>query len=255
MSAGVAIASPERSLEDEIFHLQKLDLRPPVRKVVEEAAQLFGDGRHMEACALIEKAQAMRTVEKSPEAPNGHGTEPPVREAAEDPVADLVNNLAKGLAEVLVGAIRGIEKHLTTETRALGASFQQQLERLTEMAVDQKSATAAASESFRRAGERHDAELRDLRAQFQQFSSVTSERLDAVCSRAGVQQEELAALQTSVLGVSPRVTALVDRLDRQADAIRSMYDGQALRETVLDEVMGVLGRLKTGTPAVPADQL
>jgi len=71
----------------------------------------------------------------------------------------------------------------------------------------------------------------------------------------GVQQEELAALQTSVLGVSPRVTALVERLDRQADAIRSMYDGQALRETVLDEVVGVLGRLKTGTPAVAADQL
>ena len=211
MSAGVAIVSPERSLEDEIFHLQKLDLSPPVRKVVDEAAQLFGEGRHMEAGALIEKAQAMRTVENPQEPANGHGAGVVARESSDDAVADLVNNLAKGLAEVLVGAIRGLEKHLTTETRALGSSFQQQFERLADMVADQKSAE-----------ESRDVQVRDLRAEFQQFSSATTERLDAVCSRVGVQQEELAALQTTVLGVSPRVTALVERLDRQADAIRSM---------------------------------
>lgn len=289
MTPGVALVNGERGLEDEIFHLQKLELDSAVRQVVEEAAQLFGEGRHMEAGALIEKAQAMRAVAGSKEPPpadsgNGHRTEAFLQRAAENVVADLVGNLAKGLAEVLVGAIRGLETHIAAETRALGSSFQQQLDRLqtsvddllelkgridrlTEIVVEQKLVNAsaqqryehlaAASESLRQADERRDAEVRDLRGELQQFSSSVSERLDAVCSRVGVQQEELAAVQSSVSGASPRVAALVERLDRQANAIRSICEGQNLHETALDEVVGVLSRLQASkpAPAIPADQL
>ena len=49
----------DRNLEEAIFQMQKLNTENGVKQLVEEAAQLFANGRHMEAGALLEKAEAI----------------------------------------------------------------------------------------------------------------------------------------------------------------------------------------------------
>ena len=52
-------------MEDEIIRLQKLALPPQVAEVAEEAAQVFADGREMEAEALVEKVAALLRNEEA----------------------------------------------------------------------------------------------------------------------------------------------------------------------------------------------
>src|ERR1700686_1412274 len=54
----------DRNLEEAIFQLQKLNTENGVKQLVEEAAQLFANGRHIEAGALMEKAEAMMATDK-----------------------------------------------------------------------------------------------------------------------------------------------------------------------------------------------
>ena len=54
-----------RELEDEIIRLQKLPLPPQVAQVAEEAAQVFANGREMEAEALVEKVAALLRKEEA----------------------------------------------------------------------------------------------------------------------------------------------------------------------------------------------
>ena len=225
MTGDVALATGERRLEDEIFQFQKLDLDPPVRQVVEEASQLFADGRHMEAAALIEKAEAMRSVA------NGKANSTDADDTAVD---RLVADLARGLAEVLAKAVHKLEEHLTVETRALGRSIEQRLD------------TAAAGIELVAA--RHESEIGAVRAEVRELKSSLTERIDSLCARVDVEHQELGALQSTVDGVSPRVNALVERLDRQAGAIRSIYDAQTMRENALDQLGEVLAKLKASNP-------
>src|SRR5262245_25096847 len=53
---------PDYKLEDRICRLRKLSRDPGVGQILEEAMQLCGAGRQMEAVALVEKAEAMNSV-------------------------------------------------------------------------------------------------------------------------------------------------------------------------------------------------
>ncbi len=226
MATDIAVATGERRLEDEIFQFQKLDLEPPVRQVVEEALQLFAEGRHMEAAALIEKAEAMRSVA------NGGAND--ATDAGDAAVDALVADLARGLAEVLAKAVHKLEERLAAETRALGRSIEGRLD-----------ATTAAIEH---AAAKHDSEVGALRSEVHDLRSSVSEKVDALCARVNAHQEKLDALQSTVTDVSPRVNTLVERLDRQANAIRSIYDVQTLRENALDQLGEALTNLKAARP-------
>src|SRR5215469_3559910 len=58
MMSAVSMAS-DHSLEERIYQMQKLGLDSGVREILEEASQLCAEGRHIEASALAEKAEAM----------------------------------------------------------------------------------------------------------------------------------------------------------------------------------------------------
>ena len=181
----------------------------------------------MEAAALIEKAEAMQSV--------ANGKSNGATDASAPVVDNLVADLARGLAEVLAKAVHRLEEHLAAETRALGRSIEERLD-----------TTAAAIE---RAAARHESEVGALRSEMHDLRSSLSERVDAVCARVEVHQEQLGELRSTVLGVSPQVNTLVERLDRQADAIRSIYEVQTLRESALDQLGEALAKLKASNPA------
>lgn len=140
----------DRNLEDAIFQLQKLNTENGVKQLVEEAAQLFANGRHMEAGALLEKAEAIManrgalatTHPSSP--PAGRNEQSKLEERAkvddrakvdEQAMANMAGKLADGLSKILTGAFQELERHIIGESRKISTSLEQQLERL-QAAVD-----------------------------------------------------------------------------------------------------------------------
>jgi hypothetical protein len=71
-----------------------------------------------------------------------------------------------------------------------------------------------------------------------------SERIDGLCKELGVQQEDIAAVKSTLSGFYARVDGLVERLDKQAAALRSMCATYTQRETELEQLVEGLARLR-----------
>jgi chromosome segregation ATPase len=83
-----------------------------------------------------------------------------------------------------------------------------------------------------------------LRSEAREFSTVTAQQIEGVAARLGLHQEELTGLKSTVSEISRKVTGILERLDRQAEVIRSLNETQTRRTAALDELLGVLTRLK-----------
>ena len=287
----------DRNLEEAIYQLQKLNTENGIEQLLEEAAQLYSSGRHIEAGALMEKAEAMMAA-----AAAGHPVPAAVRavvshsnawNAAAPPAAtpraatadkelergqvdeqitaQIAAKLADGLAKILIGAFHELEIHLVGESRKVAHSFQEQLERLqatveslvqlqtrfahlTEAVSEQRSTSVALGEKYNQLAQtvtsleqttsRHQSELAGLRGETKDLSAIVGQHVDTLAARLGLHLEELSGLKTTVSDISRKVAGFIERLDRQAEVIRSLNDVQARRAAALDDVLGVLARLK-----------
>ena len=120
-----------------------------------------------------------------------------------------------------------------SEQRATGLAIQEKCQQL-----------SAATASLQESDARHTSELAALQNQAAQFSISVNERLEGICRDLGVQQEDLSAVKSALGGFSTSVDTVVERLDRQAEALRSMYATYAQRETELEQLMDGLARLR-----------
>jgi chromosome segregation ATPase len=102
---------------------------------------------------------------------------------------------------------------------------------------------------------RQQAELAALRSETQVLGTSVSGRIDTLSRELGVQQEDITAVKSTLGAISSSVSTLVERLDRQADALRSMYASYAQRETVLEQLMDGLTKLRAQPAPVPAARL
>jgi|SRR5579863_1129772 len=300
----------DRNLEEAIYQLQKLNTENGVKQLVEEAARLFASGRHMEAGALMEKAEAMiarqgngdvtHTGSPTPATPSEPGKAGDAAKMEEQVVVRVAVKLADGLARILSGAFQELERHVIGESRKLGVSFEQQLVRLqstvdslgqmqvrfdqvVESIAEQKSAVSAMGKmydqlsgtviSLQEVSARHATELGTLRgeatalreetgglrtettrlrAEAKEFSTGLIQQMDGLSARVGLHQEELTGLKSTVSEISRKVAGFIDRVDRQSEVIRSLSDNQTRRAAALDEMLGVLTRLKTPDPVAAA---
>ncbi len=225
----------------------------------------------------VEPVTMGATVWKEPRAvvkPDSSGSSGPVAGGGveDDPAAArVIGKLATGLAGILVEAFRDLLARKADENRALSCSIEQQedrlaaaaeglielsgrIERLAEGVSGQKSVGLATQqkcehltaglESLWEANKRHESAAADLRKEMQELSGSVTDRLDALLHRLGLQHEEISALKCTASEVSPRVAAIVERLDRQAEAIRSIWEAQVQREAALDDLVAALTRLK-----------
>ena len=187
-------------------------------------------------------------------------------------LAPLVDNVAYGLASVLVVAIRGLENHIASETRKVGETVGRRLDTLqtgfqdlTDAISEQRSLNlsvqdkcqhlAVAAASMQESQARQDAELATLRKETGEFSASVSERIEAIFKELGVHQEDIAAVKSTLSGLYSRVDAIVERLDKQAVALRSMCATYAHRETEIEQLVDGLARLRAYPAPAPTNGL
>ena len=97
--------------------------------------------------------------------------------------------------------------------------------------------------------------LETLRSETRALSSANAGRIDEILRDMGVYEEDMVAIKEPIGTLASRVDTLVERLDRQADAFRSMNAAHSQRESELEQVMDSLVRLRGFKAALPASGL
>jgi chromosome segregation ATPase len=173
----------------------------------------------------------------------------------------LVEKIAYSLARGLTVAMKELENHIASETRKVSDSVGRRLDalqasvqdlsmavseqRVLNLAVQEKCKDlAAVTESLKDSGARQAADLTALRTETSQQSASMSERIQQLCKDVGVQQEDLAAIKSNFEALGSRMDSLTQRLDKQAEALRSMYATYAQRETELEQLVEGLVKLR-----------
>ena len=245
---------------EEVFRLQKAD-RESSKRHAEAAVGLDAERHPFEAGRAAEGDRSETEESRSSDSAFNEA----IRELALGP---LVDRVAYGLAKVLVVAVRELENHIAGETRKVGDTVGRRLDtlqgsfqELTEAVSEQRSKSlvveekcqqlAAATASLKESDARQEAGLEALRSEAREFSTLVSERIDVLFKELGVQQEDIAAIKSMLSGFSSRVDAFVERLDKQADVLRSMCSTYSQRETELEQLVDGLARLRAyPAPAV-----
>jgi chromosome segregation ATPase len=168
--------------------------------------------------------------------------------AAEEGIRRQADEAAALLKEADARQAAAIEA-LAAETKAA----QEELDRRQAAAIEAVAAqTKAAQEE---ASARQAADVAALQAAAQAFSQAISERVDGLCKELGVQQEDVAALKSTLVAFSSRVDLLAERLDRQAEAVRSMCTAYSQRESELEQLVSGLARLRAFPTPLPSNGL
>jgi chromosome segregation ATPase len=222
------------------------------------------------------------------------GGDDPAQSDDEFALVPLVNKIAHSIARGLVVAMKELEDHIAAETRKVGDtvdrrldSLQTSLQDLSRFVVDQRSTNALVegqlqevtaglrevgaceasdvealrqevqdlSASLLETGARQAADLEALRTESKVLSQSIGERIDGLCKELGVHQEDIAAVKGTLGDFPARVDALVDRLDRQADTVRSLCTAYSQRETELEQLVDGLARLRAFPTPIPAQGL
>jgi chromosome segregation ATPase len=107
--------------------------------------------------------------------------------------------------------------------------------------------------SLQDADSRQQAELVTLRTEAKESAAAIAGRIDTLCQELFVHQEDIAAIKSTLSGFSKTVEGVVERLDRQADALRTMCAAYAQRETELESLVDGLARLRAYPAPAPVD--
>jgi chromosome segregation ATPase len=105
--------------------------------------------------------------------------------------------------------------------------------------------------ALRERGSRHESSLLAAQAEAKAFAAAVAERFDTLCAEIGVQQEDIAALKSTLSGFGTRLDGVLERLDKQADALHSMYLTYSQRESELEQLIEGLTRLRSVPPPTP----
>ena len=152
----------------------------------------------------------------------------------DDVVAHVAEAIAVGLSRIRNNTIRELEKRRVAELGMLSATVAEQRQRLDttvgelaevkhriggllDVVSAQVSAACANTHKYEEMAQGI-AALREAGARQESAIAAVTGRLDEVAGRVETQQQELTSLRPALLELSPRVAAVVERLDRGLDA-------------------------------------
>jgi hypothetical protein len=237
------------SLPETVIALQRLDLLPETREVVEEAARLLQDGREMEARALVEKAEALAAQASNGKRNgngngNGHGNgnDSGDRRWAGTMIAPIAEKLATGFTAVLTNVLEDIYQHTGDQVQIVASVLEARIHGIEE-ALHHNDTVEERLEQLA-------AEHRALRqAQEETSSAVNLWQQAGLESRIAAVEERVTGIDQVVRDLQPQVTTVLTRLDRQTDTLRSLEQRHAQRVSALNQVLDNLSRLREEEPA------
>jgi chromosome segregation ATPase len=171
--------------------------------------------------------------------------------------------------DALQASMQDLSKFVT-EQQSLNVTYKTELETLAATLQETDTRQTAAVETLRTettassaaASDRIDAAVaaqhesdRLREAQMAELSQLLVERVESLCKELGVQQEDVSAIKTTLSAFSTRTDVLAQRLDRQAEAVRSMYTSYSQRETELEQLVDGLARLRAFPAPMPSNGL
>lgn len=262
----------EQSLSEAVILLQRQDLAPETRDVVDEAARLLIEGREGEARALIEKAEALASLEQvSGEAVAQASTVPPEKPASpalQEIVAPLAARLTEGFTGLLTGILEEIHRYAGDQIQGATNSLQQHIDELDsaicDLVVVGERLEARSNEHQTRfdGTQRAHEELRGAVATLQQsdeeqteairrvihvtdeLSNHLAEQVEASASRFVSVEERVGVLEQFAQDMPERISILAARLDGQTETLRFLEQRQAHRVSTLNQVLDSLARLR-----------
>ena len=131
---------------------------------------------------------------------------------------------------------------------ALSNATQQQIDTL-------DSTLTATAASLRECDAQQSDALAALGTETKELAASVTDRIGALTREMGIQQDDIAALKSTVCSISSRADSIVERLDKQADTLRSMYATYAQRETELEQLVDGLARLRAYPAQAPKNGL
>ena len=170
------------------------------------------------------------------------GSDPLMERLARDLTSVFLTTLCEWQTSDGAQALRTMvrhHEHWLTATAERVSELSHNLKSLTETVAHQQAAGAATHKA-----------VGDLREQIQEVTGSIKERVEALVVRVGLQMEDLKSWQTSASDLPKKVDSVVERLDRQAEAIRTLWDSKSQTAHVLEELVGILGRITAGPPTV-----
>jgi len=247
----------EKSLSEAVILLQRQELAPETREIVEEAARLLAEERESEARALIEKAEALAALHHSAkaaaeEAPRQvEATAAPSLQAIVSPIAA---RLTEGFTSLLTGVLEDIHSYAGSQIQAAGQHFQQHIdeldaaicdlvvvgERLQEQAGEHQTRLAALQESDQEQTEAIHSVIRVA----DELSSNLVEQVEASASRFLSVEERVGVLEQFAQEMPNQISAFAARLDGQNETLRLLQQRQANRVSTLNDVLDSLSRLR-----------
>ena len=270
MATNTIDMAAERPLAEEIFRLQRLEGEPGQKNGKENGAAIES-GEGLALAPLVDKIAygiARGLVVAMKELENHIASE--TRKVGDsvgrrlDTLQASVQDLTVAVSEQRAFSISIQEKcrELADGAESLKEADGRQEAGLASLRTETKELSTAVSarldDATRRltdADARQDVELESLRSATKETSAAISERIDALCKDLSVQQEDIAAVKSTLCGFSSTVEGLVTRLDRQADALRTMCAASAQRETELGSLVDGLARLRAYPAPAPTDRL
>lgn len=154
-----------------------------------------------------------------------------------------------------LSTLRGETKEISADLSRKVQTLGEELGSRDEAAGQRLDALAAATAALRESDARQADELAAIRSEARAQSAATSERIDGICRDLGVQQEDLEAVKATLTGLSTRADGVVERLDRQAEALRSICSTYAQRENELEQLMDGLARLRSHPAPMATNRL
>jgi septal ring factor EnvC (AmiA/AmiB activator) len=238
----------ELSLPDTVIALQRLDLLPETREVVEEAARLLQDGREMEARALVEKAEALAAQALNGKANgNGNGYGKGISHDsgyrwAGAMIGPIAEKLATGFTAVLTSVLEDIYQHTGNQVQVVASVLEERIHGIEE-AIQRTS-------TFEERFEQVAAEQEALRHAHEETSGAVDLWHQAgLESRLAAVEERVTGIDQIVRDLQPQVSTVMTRLDRQTDVLRSLEQRHAQRVSALNHVLDNLSRLREEEPA------
>ena len=109
----------------------------------------------------------------------------------------------------------------------------------------------ATVESLKDADALQSKELTALQTETRAAAAAVSTRIDGICREVAVEQEDVTAIKSALSSVCSQIDALVERLDRQAEAVRLMHANNSQREQEVEQLMEGLARLRAVPKPLP----